>query len=180
MASFLPTPLGLKFISAMRRFSSVSLFIFLSVLTSYGANAQGKNPLRLGVGIAAGSTVKAPARLVLGADARLQIPLGNSFSGIITAGYYHFLKNDKAGNGFGIVPAKAGLKYFPVKNVYIAGEAGVGFGTKTYQKNSFMYSPSAGLAFGNGLDISIKYEEYTRYDGYASQLALRLAYGFKL
>ncbi len=150
------------------------------VLTGLLVQAQKSNPLRMGVGINAGATAKDPSRLVLGADARFQLGLGNSFSAIGTTGYYHFFKNDKAGDGFGIVPLKAGLKYFPVKNFYVAGEAGVGIGTKENQETSFVYAPSVGLAYANGLDISVKYEDYTKYKGYASQIALRLAYGFKL
>ena len=153
--------------------------LFLATLTVSQVKAQTK-ALRFGIGVDAGATLKDPNRFVLGADGRIQLPFGNSFSGILTTGYYHFFKSDKAGEGFGIIPLKAGIKYFPVKNVYIAGEAGAGFSTKKGFGTSFVYSPSVGLAFGNGLDVSLKYEDYTKYDGYASQLALRVAYGFKL
>ena len=57
---------------------------------------------------------------------------------------------------------------------------GAGFGTKKGAGTSFVYSPSFGLAFGDGFDVSLKYENFTDYDGYAQQLALRFAYGFKL
>ncbi len=166
----------------MKKTAFVTAMFLVSTLLMQQANAQKSTPLRLGFGIDAGSTLKDPTRFVLGADGRLQIPFGNSFSGIVTAGYYHYFKSDKAGEGFGIAPLKAGVKYFPAKNVYIAGEAGVGFGTENGQPTSFVYSPSVGLAFGNGLDLSLKYEDYTHkdYGGYASQLALRIAYGFKL
>lgn len=154
----------------------------LSLLSSLPSKAQKSNPLRFGVGANFGTTLKDPTRFVLGADGRLQIPLGNSFSAIATTGYYHFFKNENKGvtEGIGVIPLKAGLKYFPIKNVYIAGEAGAGFFTKGDNNVSFVYSPSAGLAFANGLDISLKYENFTKFDGYTSQLALRLAYGFKL
>ena len=91
-----------------------------------------------------------------------------------------FFKTNKTNEGFGIIPLKAGLKFFPTKNVYIAAEAGAGFGTKKGAGTSFVYSPSIGLAFGDGFDASLKYENFTDYNGYAQQLALRLAYGFKL
>ena len=155
--------------------------VIAALIFSVNSNAQKNNPIHFGVGIDGGSTLKYPTRAVLGADARLQIPIGNSFSAIATTGYYHFLKNkDKGIPATGVVPVKLGLKYFPVKNFYIAGEAGAGFFTKGDNNTSFVYSPSVGMAFANGLDISLKYEDYTKYNGYASQLALRLAYGFKL
>ena len=158
------------------------LFMATALTSSITSKAQKGNPLRFGIGINGGSTLKDPTQFTLGADARVQIPLGNSFSAIGTTGYYHFFKNEDKGipEGVGVVPVKVGLKYFPVKNVYVAGEAGVGFFTKGDNNTSFVYSPSVGLAFANGLDISLKYEDFTKYEGYASQLALRLAYGFKL
>lgn len=164
----------------MRKLMALTVFTLSLAFINLQANAQTENPLRMGVGINAGATLKDPSRAVLGVDARLQERLGNGVSGILTTGYYHFLKNNKAGDGFGIIPLKAGLKYFPAKNVYIAGEAGVGFSTEKNGQTSFVYSPSVGLAFAHGLDISLKYENYTKYEGYASQFALRLAYGFKL
>ena len=167
----------------MSRKFPVVLFVVTALISSVSVSAQKGTPLRLGIGIDAGSTIKDPSRFTLGADARLQIPLGNSFSAIATTGYYHFFKNEDKGitEGVGIIPLKGGLKYFPVKDFYIAGEVGVGFLTKDADDNtSFVYSPSVGFAFANGLDVSLKYEDYTKYEGYASPLALRIAYGFKL
>lgn len=149
------------------------------LFSSLSTQAQKSNPLRFGIGANIGSTLKDPTRLAAGLDARLQAPFGNSISGILTTGYYQLFKNDNIG-GTGIIPVKAGLKYFPARNVYIAGEVGIGLITNKNAPSSFVYSPSVGFAFANGFDISLKYEDYTKYDGYASQLALRFAYGFKL
>jgi len=151
----------------------------ICVATVINAKAQ-NGPLRVGIGINVGSTLKSPVRTTLGADLRLQQSLGEGLSGILTTGYYQFFKASKYNKGFGIVPLKAGLKFFPAKNVYIAGEIGAGFGTRSGSNVSFVYSPSFGLAFGDGFDASIKYESFTGYNGYANQLALRIAYGFKL
>lgn len=157
------------------------VFAFVFVLLFQHCKAQKTMPVRLGIGIDAGSTLKGYNFFVGGIDTRLQFPLGNGFSGIVTAGYYYFFNTLKSNNGsLGFVPLKAGLKYFPFKNVYVAGEAGMGFATQNGEQNSFVYSPSVGLAFRNGFDVSIKYEDFTKYNGYASPLALRLDYGFKL
>lgn len=163
----------------IKKLFTITLFCLIATCISKKVNAQNSAPLHFGIGVDAGAALQNPARFVLGADARLQIPLGNSFSGIVTTGYYQYFKTGLYPK-IGIVPLKAGLKYFPAKNVYIAGEAGIGFGTEKGQENSFMFSPSVGLAFRHGLDVSLKYEDYTKYNGYASQFALRLAYGFKL
>ena len=153
--------------------------MMICLVTAMSAKAQNGGP-RLGIGVDVGHTLKDPTRMTLGADLRLQQPLGQGVSGIITTGYYQFFKTNKTNEGFGIIPLKAGLKFFPTKNVYIAAEAGAGFGTKKGAGTSFVYSPSIGLAFGDGFDASLKYENFTDYNGYAQQLALRLAYGFKL
>jgi len=156
-----------------------AVIMMICVVTAISASAQKSGP-RLGIGVDVGSTLKSPTRMVLGADLRLQQPFGQGVSGILTTGYYQFFKANSYYPGFGIIPLKAGLKIFPAKNVYIAGEVGAGFGTQKGAGTSFVYSPSFGLAFGDGFDASLKYENYTDYNGYAQQLALRLAYGFKL
>jgi hypothetical protein len=143
-----------------------------------GAKAQ-SGPLRMGVGVSIGPTLKSPSRVTAGADLRLQQSFGKGVSGILTTGYYQFFETNNY-EGFGIVPLKVGAKYFLVKNVYIAGEIGAGFGTRNGTGTSFVYSPSFGLAFGDGFDASLKYENYTKYEGNAQLLALRFAYGFKL
>lgn len=155
-----------------------AVMVMICTATGIGTYAQG--PLRMGVGIDLGPTLKNPTRVTLGADLRLQQSFGKGVSGILTTGYYQFFKTNKCNEGFGIVPLKAGLKYFPVKNVYIAGEVGAGFGTKSGMGTSFVFSPSVGLAFGDGFDASLKYENYTKFNGNAQLLALRIAHGFKL
>ena len=162
-----------------KQWLQLAVVIMICAATAMSAKAQNGGP-RLGIGVDVGSTLKSPVRTTLGADLRLQQPFGKGLSGILTTGYYQFFKADSYNPGFGIIPLKAGLKFFPVKNVYISGEVGAGFGTKKGAGTSFVYSPSFGLAFGDGFDVSLKYENFTDYDGYAQQLALRLAYGFKL
>jgi hypothetical protein len=162
-----------------KQWMQFAVMMLICVITAMSAKAQ-NSPLRMGVGVDVGSTLKKPARTTLGFDLRLQKSIGNGVSGILTTGYYQFFKANKYNEGFGIIPLKVGLKYFPVKNIYVAGEIGAGFGTKSGTGTSFVYSPSFGLAFGDGFDVSLKYENFTDYNGYAQQLALRFAYGFKL
>lgn len=68
------------------------------------------------------------------------------------------------------------------------GEVGTAFGVSKDSKTTFLYSPSIGYAWGDGLDIGVKYEnagngDALRYLGghsHTGQLALRIAYGFNL
>lgn len=141
-------------------------------------SAKAQSPWRLGIGVNAGAGLEDPNPFVLGGDLRFQKGLGNSVSAIITTGYTHFMKKDLVPS-VGIIPLKGGIKVFPAKNFYFNLEAGAGFGTKDEFGTSFVWSPAVGLAFASGWDISVKYEDFTKYD-YTKQLALRLAYGFTL
>jgi hypothetical protein len=144
---------------------------------AFSAKAQ-TNPWRLGIGLNVGTGLKDPNPFVLGGDLRLQKGLGNSISGIITTGYTDFLKKDLAGS-VGFIPLKAGIKVFPTQNFYVNGEIGAGFGATDGVGTSFVWSPAIGFAFKGGWDISLKYEEFSKYD-YTKQAALRIAYGFPL
>ncbi len=69
------------------------------------------------------------------------------------------------------IPVKAGLKFFPVNNLYVQADAGVSVLTNKGPFNdgkfaSFMYSPKIGywlqLGGRSNLDISARYEQTTR------------------
>lgn len=160
---------------------------FLAVallLTAICGSAQTNKPLRLGISVMPGVSLNNPSGFVLGADARLQQGFGNSnVSWILTTGYTHFFKTKKDGIVMfpttSFIPVKAGLKFFPSTNVYLAGEIGAGFGMETGVGTSFVYSPSIGVIVGKDWDLSVKYEHFTKYTE-TQQLALRVAYGFKL
>src|SRR6476661_5966722 len=92
-----------------------AVIMMICAVTAMSAKAQ-KNGPRMGIGVDIGSTLKNPTKMTLGADARLQQSFGNSVSGILTTGYYQFLKTNQYNKGFGIIPLKAGLKIFPAKN----------------------------------------------------------------
>jgi len=111
----------------------------------------------------------------------------------LNAGYTNFFAKDIAGfttNDLQIIPVKAGLKYYPVGNFYVQGEAGAAFvGNKSdigADKSAvFAYSPQIGYLFplGNGsyVDAGVKFESYSKFnDGGKSSnfLGLRVAYGF--
>src|SRR5690349_7484284 len=112
-----------------KQWMQFAVIVMICAATAMRAKAQESGPLRMGIGVDVGSTLNKPARTTAGFDLRLQKSVGNGVSGILTTGYYQFFKVNNYNKGFGIVPLKVGLKYFPVKNIYIAGEVGAGFGT---------------------------------------------------
>lgn len=145
---------------------------------------------RLGFGLNAGYATEDPYKLALGADARLQYDLTKRYSITLTTGYTNLFVSESDGKDLGFIPVKAGLKAFVWNDqFYLTGEAGAAFAvTNGYNQTSFLVSPGIGYAT-KYIDISARYEHYSDFptinnDGSASQgmgqVALRLAYGFKL
>ncbi len=150
-----------------------------SATTSRSSMSDANGP-RLGIGIDGGIATNSEAGFILGGDLRYQQPVGKSVSLLLTAGYTNFFKKTSTYfPNIGVVPVKAGVKIFPAKNLYVDGEVGAGFFTNSGGGTSFVFSPAIGYAFDNGLDLSVKYEDFTKYD-FSQQVALRIAYGFKL
>jgi hypothetical protein len=163
---------------------------FLSLLTTVllinsNLHAQTQPGYKLEFGVNTGKTTANPSIGLLGFDIRLEKSFTDRLSGTLTAGYQHKFDYgppiQKDGYEYlppprDVIPVKAGLKFFVQDEIYLGGEAGIGF---AHGNNSFLYSPSVGYAFKNGLDMSVKYESYSK-NTTASNLSIRLAYGIKL
>lgn len=158
---------------------------------------------------------KQEIRLSVGPDAG--VPLGNfsnaynwSFGGsvqadfpvvknlfvTVNAGFSDvFVKSGQAdvvNKNMELIPVKAGLKYFPVGNFYVQGEAGASFLANKSdlgadKSAAFVYAPQIGyllkLANKNYLDLGFRFEGnsafYNGGDSY-NFLGLRVAYSFGL
>lgn len=91
-----------------------------------------------------------------------------------------------------LIPVKAGLKYFPVKNFYIQGEAGAAFIANKSDLNvtksaAFVYAPQVGVLFNVGgknyIDAGVRYESNSKFYTNGSSnnfVGLRIAYAFNL
>jgi hypothetical protein len=91
-----------------------------------------------------------------------------------------------------LLPVKAGLKFFPIHNFYVQGEAGAAFAlnksTVGFDKSAaFIYAPQIGVQFplsGNSyLDAGVRYEGSTKFnsdvnDSKVNFVGLRVAYAF--
>jgi len=91
-----------------------------------------------------------------------------------------------------LLPVKAGLKFFPISNFYIQGEAGAAFALNKsdvgFDKSAaFVYAPQVGVQFPLGgksyLDAGIRYEGTTKFnsaidDSKVNFVGLRVAYAF--
>lgn len=162
------------------RFMAITAAVVALFFTT-NANAQSADSkaLRLGIGLNAGIPTSEGASFVIGGDLRLQKDFSSNISGLLSAGYNHWtLKND-AGS-FGMIPVKAGAKIFFAESAYFSGELGAGFSTESGGKTSFLWAPGIGYGFDNGLDLGLRYEGAEVSGGSLGQVALRVAYGFKL
>ena len=91
-----------------------------------------------------------------------------------------------------LIPVKAGLKYFPVKNFYVQGEAGASFIANksdmgTTKSAAFVYAPQVGVLFNvsrkSYIDAGVRFESNSAFytnDSKSNFIGLRIAYAFNL
>lgn len=159
------------------------LFKLLIIICALCSSISGfsQSSWRVGFGLNPGVATSKAFRYTLGADVRVQKNFSDRIAGTLTAGFTHFFEKDhfagysQYGSPYNVIPVKAGLKYFVAPQVYVGGEAGAGIAFEQWG-TSFLWSPSVGIALHNGLDLSLKYEDYTKSPA-TKDIALRLAYG---
>ena len=133
---------------------------------------------RLGFGLNAGIPTDSDFNFALGGDVRLQYDLTMKTSLVLTTGYTHLFADENIPD-LGYIPVKAGFKAFVWEDqFYVLGEVGAGFAvTNNYDQTTFLWAPGIGYA-NKFVDISARFEGMNDFG--TNQVALRLAYGFKL
>jgi hypothetical protein len=134
----------------------------------------------------------------IGGSVQADIPVAQQLFFTVNAGYNSIQgKNNAYGTGLTatniqLLPVKAGLKFFPVNNFYIQGEAGAAFALNKSDlgfNNSaaFIYAPQVGVQFPIGgksfIDAGVRYEGSTKFNSsndnsQVNFVALRVAYAF--
>lgn len=149
-------------------------FASIFLISSTSAFAQKKaGDMRLGYGFSGGIPFNDYNGSV-GLDGRFQYDITLKTSLLGTAGYTHFFSNETPDLAY--APVKVGFKSHIGEQVYILGEIGAAFST-TGMGISPVWNPGIGIATKH-VDISLRYENLNKFD--TSQIALRLAYGYKL
>jgi len=128
----------------------------------------------LGIGV---PTKSGGPDIFLAPDLRLQHDLGERTSLTLTTGYYGPIGGNTS-FGDGLIPLKAGAKFFFGDTYYVQPEVGIGFSTVKNGGNPFIYAPSIGYA-NNKWDIALRYEGFEYEVGGSGMVAVRLAYAFK-
>ncbi len=159
---------------------SIAIFLMFSSLTN-AQETKEKNydkGFKFGFGINGGLPTDNAYNFSLGADARLQYDLSQRTSLTLTTGFTNLFIDDNV-KDLGFIPVKFGFKAFVWENrFYVLGEVGAGFAvTNGYDDTFFLWAPGIGYA-NKSFDVSLRYEDYNEFK--TNQIALRLAYGFKL
>ena len=167
----------------------------VAIFFTTNASAQ-----KIGIGANLGIPTSDAYSFAAGLDARIQFDVTKQLSVPVAVGYTHFFAKDDVRyfpNGFqnaseelpdyGYIPVKTGLKYFfdpSGSGIYAMGEVGAAIGVTDNAKTTFLYAPTLGYSWSNGLDLGVKYENAGKgvrgLGNESGQVALRIAYGFKL
>ena len=164
-----------------------------------------KDGIRYSIGVDAGlplGNFNDANKWTLGGSVQADIPvISKQLFVTINAGYNNVFgeKNVAGTNGtfdepnFNLIPVKAGLKFFPIQNFYVQGEAGAAFllnknDVGANKSTAFVYAPQVGVQFpisanGNFIDAGVRYEATTKFASgvdasKVSFLGIRVAYGF--
>jgi hypothetical protein len=178
----------MKLITTFKTILTVMVFIIATNYSSAQTTQNYDQGFRLGIGISGGFPFEKPYDFNLGADARLQYDLSKKYSVTLTTGFNNLFVASP-GKDLGYIPVKLGFKAFVIEDqFYLMGEAGGAFAvTNSYNQNSLLLSPSIGYVYDN-FDFSLRYEHLNDFQVIRNntvttglnQIALRVAYGFKL
>jgi len=171
---------------------------------SFGAKAQSttstttNSGIKLSIGVDAGIPVGSfnnGYNFNLGGSVQAEIPVVKQLFVTVNAGYDNIFSktiNSYSGPNIQLIPVKAGLKFFPIQNFYIQGEAGAAFVANksdlgASKSTLFAYAPQVGVQFPvspkSFIDAGIRFESnsplVTNGDN-LNFIGLRLAYGFGL
>lgn len=134
----------------------------------------------------------------LGGSVQADIPIASQLFVTVNAGYNNVFGEKNVGStnvnvpNIQLLPVKAGLKYFPISNFYVQGEAGAAFllnKTDFFNDKStaFVYAPQVGVQFpvsgSSFIDAGVRYEATTKYSSAFNNskvnfVGVRVAYGF--
>jgi len=170
--------------------------------TSTSKSATTSNGVILSVGVDAGiptGNLNNTYNWNIGGSVQADIPVIQHQLFVTVNAGYNSIQGKKNIDGTGLdatniqlLPVKAGLKFFPVSNFYIQGEAGAAFLLNKSDLNdnnsaAFVYAPQIGVQFPLGgksyIDAGVRYEASTKFnsnidDSKVNFFGLRVAYAF--
>jgi hypothetical protein len=169
--------------------------------TSTSTTTTTSNGVRYSIGVDAGiptGNFNNAYKWNLGGSVQADIPVASQLFVTVNAGYNNvFGEKNLGGTGVDVpnihlLPVKAGLKFFPVSNFYVQGEAGAAFLLNKSdffndKSTAFVYAPQVGVQFpvsgSSFIDAGVRYEGTTKYSSAFNNskvnfVGVRVAYGF--
>jgi hypothetical protein len=191
----------LKISALILAFAGLSLGAKAQTATTAVKSSSSSNGVLFSIGIDAGiptGNLSNGYNWNLGGSVQADIPVAHQLFVTVNAGYNNLYGKDNAyGTGLTatniqLLPVKAGLKFFPVSNFYIQGEAGAAFALNKSDLGfdntaAFIYAPQIGVQFPLGgksfIDAGIRYEASTKFNSTVDNstvnfFGLRVAYAF--
>lgn len=173
----------------------VLLSLLMVAGLGYAASAQTEGAVqKLSIGAEFGlPTEKNSNTLIVGGSLQYEHPVAKSLSLTGSAGYLSLMTTGDAKDAlkalgiktsFGVVPLKAGAKYYFGGNFYGAGELGAAISTETGGSTLFAVAPTLGASFSvadkSSLDFGLRYENWSGNGGSTGFIGLRAAFAFGL
>ncbi len=163
---------------------ALALFAF----TSASAQSSGSGTDRAGFKVGAGLNVLFPVSngelysVGAGVDLLGQYYVSENVAITADLGYTSLMVKSKYKDigfksSYGIIPIRAGVRFFPSEQFYLGGKVGVGIGTGEGSTTLTAYSFGAGYMLSSKLDIGLNYDGYSK-NGSMGWLGLRLGYTF--
>jgi len=163
----------------------VATMLFVGIAVSGFAQKKGSNfSIGLEAGLPVGSTSNFYT-VAIGGSLKYEAPIATGTSFTLTAGYTSFQGKTVTypvigavkTPALGVIPVKAGIKYFFADAFYGEAQLGAAFGTKSGSGTAFAYSPGIGYKFSDVVDLGVRYEAWSN-NGTVSQVAARLGFSF--
>lgn len=179
-------PLNIKHKHKMKKVLLVAIMAVAGLTASAQTESKGKT--RFSIGFEAGLPIGDAGDFygsILGGSVKAEIPV-SSFFATVSAGYSSLSPKkewkDLGVESAGVVPLKAGIKYFFAKNLYGAGELGAAIGTEKGSETAFAWSPGIGISYPvsdkNDIDFGVRYESWSNDGNSTDQIGFRIALKF--
>ena len=183
-------------------FAGFALGAKAQTTTTSTSKTSGSNGVILSVGVDAGiptGNLNNTYNWNIGGSVQADIPvIQHQLFVTVNAGYNSIQGKNNIDNtgvdatNIQLLPVKAGLKFFPISNFYIQGEAGAAFLLNKSDFNfdksaAFVYAPQIGVQFPlagkSYIDAGVRYEGTTKFNSVADDskvnfIGLRVAYAF--
>ena len=163
------------------------LFLVLSIATAsvFSAKAQDNaSGFHFGGGIRLGLPIGDFAdthNFGIGAELQGEYMFSEKFSGLVSAGYTHFLGKDFAGvkmDGVGLIPILAGVRVYPSTNIFVGGKVGYGILTGGDEsEGAFNYEPQVGYN-AERFQVALGYNGLSKDGSTLSHIALTAIFKF--